>query len=1396
MATVYIDEKPVEIKLAFKTIGEVREALKDLIQNGENLFLPDNYTLYKEIVLILERIGGRAQEPMEMLEELGTLPSKMSVDALLDEGSPADNREFESEMKMAEIREKVAIMEADRKEQQLKLERSTKLLGETLKDGIKKQVDKYVDAQKKLAKEQESNKTEPEVDTKKTQAVAEADRVVTEVTERMVSQLVEDGLLRKASKDEEKVRQVIRQRVEEKIADGSALNQESVPLVSEETPQNLAQAVAEVLETPVPIVENKTENTVKEANKKIASILEDEQKLAEKIVKDLKEKLEPGKIAGAEEDLTQVVAEGLNGMLTNQMAEGGAEEIVALNLSEQITETVVDGLQAPIMGKQATEVVAISKEVEELVEEVIGSLDKGHQPQKGRIDMEVVGAKVESITLAQEARIARAIENNLFEEAGVMEKAVAEAAGITTEEARAMIGSKEVQSRIKEIQNKTTEVAEGVVETIEKEGLPISVVGKKRAQLIVQDQVIEVAGESRKTKSLTSLDEKIASFLGVEPGSVVSSMKEKEIAKSIKEMAQKRDKVVIGLVTDIEGSQIIGIKAKEYRQELELIISERVDLAIRTGIGLNDNISPIDNQAPTTLVMDLMRLGVPETDAKVYVKKASVDLEKNVTNNGKILLFRKYLLEDDIETRYLKANPNATPQQREAITEFKRMVGEIFFSDQTAEDNKLGAVDYVKKTGVSPVAIKEGWNQVKATTSLLKMGPQRFQKFVAKYENLNKILGNKLPKISEIRNLNKVVNLIRSSPKLERAFQLTQRFVQYTGKINGIIGGVAEKFGWQYWAKAAVNKFGGQMYVNFYEQSLQIMGKEGLNKGFSMIMKGVVNGGVKAAATAGETALTAGKAVATVAAEGGVAGTELAAAGATAATGVGIPIAAILAVLAGVQMVYSAVIKPIFSAGKKVAEKLADSLGLDTSSFQVKIKKFVSQDLGLGDNIGSSVLAGGMKAVGGLALLILAIPTMMMSVSMVMIGPVVALFFIGTLLFSQVLQEPPIAGLIPPIGMGGGCVISDTENEGSGEINCNRYLPEMDAPGIEREKFFTKAEQWREHGRENAELCYNDVVCRSRSKGYNPAVVLWVWLHESGASNYKGFAPVEYEDFGIHKVPGVPTNNFDKQINYFLTTNPGCAGLPFWLGFSTNYLTGGCDPKAKVIRPDGSFVTGEMYLAEMIETFSWISDIPLENSQFRIPGTGEDCGQQTLPDGASGWCENETGGTVLVAPPEWEPGPVPEGCPDILPVNGGRYTQGPFAQGCSHQNMSAPAIDIGVGAGEPIYATHNGQARAGSDSIYGNYVEVRGVCDGVEFTTRYAHMPRIPFTGIIEVKKGDQIGEVDTTGSSTGNHIHYHIVGLPRDEFCKYLGFTDKAKCDQLWGCCGDDNGVMCPPSL
>jgi murein DD-endopeptidase MepM/ murein hydrolase activator NlpD len=82
-------------------------------------------------------------------------------------------------------------------------------------------------------------------------------------------------------------------------------------------------------------------------------------------------------------------------------------------------------------------------------------------------------------------------------------------------------------------------------------------------------------------------------------------------------------------------------------------------------------------------------------------------------------------------------------------------------------------------------------------------------------------------------------------------------------------------------------------------------------------------------------------------------------------------------------------------------------------------------------------------------------------------------------------------------------------------------------------------------------------------------------------------------------------------------------------------------------------------------------------------------------------------------------------------------------------------VDLAAPTGTPIYATADGiVSKAERFSSYGLYVSME---HGAQVQTRFAHMSRIAVANGQNVKKGDIIGYVGSTGRSTGPHLHYEV---------------------------------------
>jgi murein DD-endopeptidase MepM/ murein hydrolase activator NlpD len=73
----------------------------------------------------------------------------------------------------------------------------------------------------------------------------------------------------------------------------------------------------------------------------------------------------------------------------------------------------------------------------------------------------------------------------------------------------------------------------------------------------------------------------------------------------------------------------------------------------------------------------------------------------------------------------------------------------------------------------------------------------------------------------------------------------------------------------------------------------------------------------------------------------------------------------------------------------------------------------------------------------------------------------------------------------------------------------------------------------------------------------------------------------------------------------------------------------------------------------------------------------------------------------------------------------------------------------------PIYATADGIVTlAGRQGGYGRVVKIR---HAFGFETVYAHLNRARVKVGQRVGRGDRIGDMGSSGRSTGNHVHYEI---------------------------------------
>jgi murein DD-endopeptidase MepM/ murein hydrolase activator NlpD len=114
--------------------------------------------------------------------------------------------------------------------------------------------------------------------------------------------------------------------------------------------------------------------------------------------------------------------------------------------------------------------------------------------------------------------------------------------------------------------------------------------------------------------------------------------------------------------------------------------------------------------------------------------------------------------------------------------------------------------------------------------------------------------------------------------------------------------------------------------------------------------------------------------------------------------------------------------------------------------------------------------------------------------------------------------------------------------------------------------------------------------------------------------------------------------------------------------------------------------------------------------------------------------------------------------PSIEPVHGTNFTSGYGVRSDPFKGRAAmhAGIDLAGPLGTPIYATADGKVERAewNNGGYGNLVEIS---HGRGIETRYGHLTRYIVSAGQQVKRGQLIAYMGSTGRSTGSHLHYEV---------------------------------------
>jgi murein DD-endopeptidase MepM/ murein hydrolase activator NlpD len=114
--------------------------------------------------------------------------------------------------------------------------------------------------------------------------------------------------------------------------------------------------------------------------------------------------------------------------------------------------------------------------------------------------------------------------------------------------------------------------------------------------------------------------------------------------------------------------------------------------------------------------------------------------------------------------------------------------------------------------------------------------------------------------------------------------------------------------------------------------------------------------------------------------------------------------------------------------------------------------------------------------------------------------------------------------------------------------------------------------------------------------------------------------------------------------------------------------------------------------------------------------------------------------------------------PSDKPVKTAAFTSGYGVRSDPFQGRAAmhSGIDLSGPVGTPIYATADGFVTAAeyNSGGYGNLIKLS---HGRGIETRYGHLSAMTVRSGQQVKRGDLIGRMGSTGRSTGSHLHYEV---------------------------------------
>ncbi|MFA5828482.1 MAG: peptidoglycan DD-metalloendopeptidase family protein [Candidatus Shapirobacteria bacterium] len=458
----------------------------------------------------------------------------------------------------------------------------------------------------------------------------------------------------------------------------------------------------------------------------------------------------------------------------------------------------------------------------------------------------------------------------------------------------------------------------------------------------------------------------------------------------------KADQVADRLVTVLKTDKTIAAKLSPREESFKSMIRPKMEAAVIEGLPLEESTTkkPLARNLTDRVVV---LLGIPAEKipmVRMAVKKAGKEVDWLIMSDREnIKIIRQEEIRNQIELGIVRANRGVvlTTNQMNAVHEFSGFVARFRGAESGIEPYKDEAVAFAEGRDLRPGVINNAWGDLANITKIVRMSPSQFKKFSDQYYRLKDGLGGlKVPFESPaIRSLDGVMRFIKDNPKVQHLLNFAQKFTGLSNSIGSFTNGLVKKIGLEKAGISVIEKIGGQAMGEFVRQSLVVIGQNGMRQGLTMILRGIIGGGVKAGSVVG----------------GGTAG---ALAGAVAAFQA-VPLVGQIILIGALAVVgIKKVIKPILDRFFKPIAGIIGNLGLNLGIkkfFQDKFGKGFGWLLGAGATLGVMIAAVPMAFAGWWA-----------ATMALMFSKVIVAVFIGIITFSlitsinvsaQVTRGPP-----------------------------------------------------------------------------------------------------------------------------------------------------------------------------------------------------------------------------------------------------------------------------------------------------------------------------------------------------------------------------------------------------